>query len=131
MVEANWDYVRKFQKPNGQLPFAIWPDQNKLWFVHHVPGDPLRALSGPTYIQNAEVIFRFTQDRQWLLKQLPSVNLAADHLASLTTSDGAVKGAGYYVERSTRIEFDGVAQCHAADAFQSEPNHEDPHLPAT
>lgn len=121
VVKANWDYVRKFQKPNGQLPFAIWPGKSgsdKLWFSHHVPGDPLRALSAPTYIQNADVIFRFTQDRAWLLNQLPSVNLAANHLASLVTADGAVKGAGYYVERPTRIECDGVAQCHAVDAYR-------------
>jgi hypothetical protein len=53
VVKANWDYVRKFQKPDGQLPFAIWPGKSgdTLWFSHHVPGDPLRALSAPTYIQ--------------------------------------------------------------------------------
>ena len=72
----------------------------------------------PNYIQIAEVLFRFTQDRVWLLKQLPSANLAADHLATLITSEGGVKGAGYYVERPTRIEFDGVSQCHAVDAFR-------------
>jgi hypothetical protein len=36
----------------------------------------------------------------------------------LTSEQGAVKGAGYYVERPTRIESDGVAQCHAVDAFR-------------
>lgn len=121
VVKANWDYVKQFQQPDGQLPFAIWPGKSgrdKLWFSHHVPGDPLRALSAPTYIQNADVIFRFTQDRSWLRQQLPSVNLAADHLASLVTPEGAVGGAGYYVERPTRVEFDGVAQCHCADAFR-------------
>ena len=133
-VKANWDYVRRFQRANGQLPFAILPalagkvigpvsarakvDANGGLYVHHVPGDPLRALGDPTYIQNADVIFRRTQDRPWLEAQLPSVNLAADHLASLTTEEGAVKGAGYYVEHPTRIEFDGVAQCHAVDAFR-------------
>lgn len=135
VVKANWDYVRSFQKPDGQLPIAIIPssagkeigvpgvatsfvDRNGGLYQHWVPGDPLRALAGPTYIQNADAIFRCTQDRQWLLEQLPSVNLAAEFLASLTTADGAVKGAGYYVERPTRIEYDGVAQCHAVDAFR-------------
>ncbi|HVZ64560.1 MAG TPA: beta-L-arabinofuranosidase domain-containing protein [Lacunisphaera sp.] len=121
VVKANWNYVKQFQKPDGQLPFAIWPGKSghdKLWFKHHVPGDPLRALSAPTYIQNADVIFRFTQDRAWLHEQLPSINLAADHLAALVTPEGAVGGAGYYVERPTRVEFDGVAQCHAVDAFR-------------
>jgi len=131
VVKANWDYVRSFQRPNGQLPLAILPglagrtianntpvDPNGGLYKHWVPGDPLRALAGPTYVQNADVIFRWTQDRPWLASQLPSVNLAADYLATLTTPDGAVGGAGYYVERPTRIEHDGVAQCHAADAFQ-------------
>ncbi|MEW6236335.1 MAG: hypothetical protein AB1656_13190 [Candidatus Omnitrophota bacterium] len=134
VVKANWEYVKKFQKPNGQLPLAILPasagqrigpasawslvDANGGLYRHWAPGDPLRALAGPTYIQNADAIFRFTQDREWLEKQLPSINLAADYLASLTTDDGAVMGAGYYVERPTRVEYDGVAQCHAVDAFR-------------
>ncbi len=134
VVQANFDYVRGFQRPNGQLPLAILPssagqligptgsqarvDANGGLYAHWVPGDPLRALAGPTYIQNADVIYRYTLDRDWLRKQLPSVNLAADYLASLVTEDGAVGGAGYYVERPTRIEYDGVAQCHAADAFR-------------
>ena len=134
VVKANWDYVRKFQRPNGQLPLAILPhaagqrigppsaqsrlDGNGGLYRHWVPGDPLRALAGPTYIQNADVIYRYTQDRAWLVRQLPSVNLAADFLAGLTNRDGAVGGAGYYVERPLRAEFDGVAQCHAAEAFQ-------------
>ncbi len=134
VVKANWDYVRSFQRPNGQLPFAILPpyagkeigpegcrapvDANGGLYRHWVPADPLRALGYPTYIQNADVIFRRTQDRDWLVAQLPSINLAADFLASLTTEDGAVAGAGYYVERPTRVEYDGVAQCYAADAFR-------------
>lgn len=130
VAKANWAYVRSFQRPNGQLPLAILPgmagkllpnntpvDANGGLYKHWVPGDPLRALAGPTYIQNADAIFRHTQDRAWLRAQLPSVNLAADYLASLTTEAGAVAGAGYYVERPTRVEYDGVAQCHAADAF--------------
>ncbi len=131
-VLANWDYVRGFQRPNGQLPLAILPgaagttmgplavpvDANGGLYRHWVPGDPLRALAGPTYIQNADVIFRTTRDRDWLRGQMPSVNLAADYLAGLVTEGGAVAGAGYYVERPTRIEYDGVAQCHAADAFR-------------
>ena len=134
VVKANWNYVKQFQRTSGQLPLAILPasagqrigppsfqsqvDKNGGLYRHWVPCDPLQALASPTYIQNADVIFRCTQDRAWLLKQLPSVNRAADFLASLTTVDGAVKGAGYYIERPTRVEYDGVSQCHAADAFR-------------
>lgn len=133
-VKANWNYVRRFQRPNGQLPFAILPakagqmigkptalarvDDNGGLYTHWVPGDPLRALSASTFIQNADILFRRTQDRSWLEAQLASVNLAAEYLAALTTAEGAVGGAGYYVEMPTRIEFDGVTQCHAVDAFR-------------
>ena len=133
VVKANWDYVKTFQKPDGRLPLAILPaeagkmigpknvqtpvDPNGGLYRHWVPGDPLRALAGTTYIQNADVIFRYTQDRVWLRKELPSINLTADYLASLVSPEGGVSGAGYYVERPTRIEYDGVSACHAADAF--------------
>lgn len=133
VVKANWDYVKKYQKNNGELPIAIFPewkgkligpegyqakvDSNGGLYKHWVPGNPLRSLAGVTYIQNADIIFRFSQDQRWLKANLPSVNLSADQLASLVTPKGAVGGAGYYVERPVRIEYDGVAQCHVANAF--------------
>jgi hypothetical protein len=134
VVKANWNYVRSFQKPDGSLPIAILPnlagkqagdgdhlvtvDANGGLYTHWVPGNPLEALADPTYIQNADDIFRMTLDRKWLEAQLPSINLSGDHLASLVDGQGRVKGAGYYVERPVRIESDGVAQCHAVDAFR-------------
>lgn len=133
VVKANWDYVRSFQRPDGLLPLAIFPanasksadpgkrasdPNNGGLYRHWVPGNPLAALADPTYVQNADVIFRHTLDRSWLSAQIKSVDLAADHLASLVTDQGRVKGAGYYVERPTRIESDGVAQCYAIDAFR-------------
>lgn len=133
-VKANWDYVKSFQKPDGKLPLAILPaeagkmlgpknyqsevDINGGLYTHWVPKDPLRALAGTTYIQNADIIFRFTSDKKWLKEQLPSINLTADYLASLISAEGAVGGAGYYIERPTRVEFDGVSQGHAVDAFR-------------
>jgi hypothetical protein len=126
-VKANWNYVRSFQKPNGRLPLAILPGSRQVYgrpvesnggfYTHWVPGDPLRTLSSTTYIQNADIIFRLTQDQDWLRANLPSVNLAGEFLASLTTSEGLVKGGGYYLEMPSRLEFDGVAQCHTAEAF--------------
>ncbi|HCT70246.1 MAG TPA: hypothetical protein DF409_03510, partial [Bacteroidales bacterium] len=86
-------------------------------YQHWVAGNPLRALPYPSYIQNADMIFRFMQDKRWLSGQMPSINLAADYMAQLVNEQGLVSGAGYYVERPTRIEYDGVAQCHVADAF--------------
>jgi hypothetical protein len=133
-VKANWDYVRSFQRPDGALPIAVLPnlagkqagegdhltrvDTTGGLYSHWVPGNPLAALADPTYIQNADDIFQMTFDLKWLAAQLASVNLSADHLASLVDDRGAVRGAGYYVERPARIEYDGVAQCHAVDAFR-------------
>jgi hypothetical protein len=133
VVRANWDYVRSFQRQDGLLPIAIFPSMagkkigpdntqatiadNGALYVHWVPGNPLGALASPTYIQNADAIFRYTLDTAWLSTQIASINLAADYLASLTTKEGVVRGAGYYVERPTRFESDGVTQCHAVDAL--------------
>ncbi|MGA3245812.1 MAG: hypothetical protein ABSE41_14440 [Bacteroidota bacterium] len=134
VVKANWDYVRSFQRKDGLLPLAILPSlagkmvgpegtqspvaPNGGLYKHWVPGNPLEALASTTYIQNADVIYRHTLDQPWLLEQLSSINLAADYLDSLTTDQGAVRGAGYYVERPARIESDGVTQCHAVDALR-------------
>ena len=134
VVKSNWDYVRSFQRPNGHLPLAILPslagqpigsgdaqatvDANGGLYKHWVPGNPLAALASPTFIQNADVIYRHTLDRGWLEAQIDSVNRAADYLTTLTTPEGIVRGAGYYVERPTRIDSDGVAQCYAVDAFR-------------
>lgn len=134
VVKQNWDYVKKFQRSDGRLPLAIMPSlagqrigpaaspstvaANGGLYEHWVPGDPLAALASPTFIQNADVIFRRTSDRDWLAAQMGSVNLAADFLASLMTPEGMVRGGGYYVERPTRLEADGVTQCYAIDAFR-------------
>lgn len=133
-AKANWEYVRKFQREDGNLPLAILPSQpgksigpagytttvssNGGLYHHWVPGNPLAALASPTYIQNADVIFRRTMDLAWLRAQMDSVNLAADFLESLTTPEGAVQGGGYYVERPSRLDCDGVTQPHAIDAFR-------------
>lgn len=133
-VKLNWNYVKSFQRPDGQLPFAILPasagkpigppeggisvDPNGGLYTHWVPDNPLRALGYTTYIQNADVLYRITGDLAWLKENLPSVNLAADYLAGMTTPEGAVGGAGYYVERPTRVEYDGVTQGHAVDAYR-------------
>ena len=133
-VRQNFEYVRRFQRDDGLLPIAILPkdagktigpagytsivDPNGGLYRHWVPGNPLEALASPTYIQNADVIFRSTLDLSWLKDQIGSVNRAARYLSTLITPAGAVRGAGYYVERPTRIDCDGVTQPHAVDAFR-------------
>jgi hypothetical protein len=133
-VKQNFAYVKSFEKSNGLLPLAIFPDKAGQWigsmgyysqvdangglYTHWIPGNPLGATGSTTYIQNADAIYRYTHDNTWLTQNIASVNLTADYLASLTSSGGQVAGAGYYTERPTRIAYDGVTQGYAADAFQ-------------
>jgi hypothetical protein len=116
-VLANWEYVKRYQKPSGHLPIMI-DSKGEGLYVHWCPGDPLRALGAVTYAHNAYAIYTHTLDDVWLRANLQSVNLAMEYLASLVTPDGRVGGAGFYVEMPTRIEWDGVSQCYAVDALQ-------------
>lgn len=116
-VLANWEYVKRHQKPDGHLPIRIDAKGEGL-YVHWCPGDPLRALGPVTYAHNAYAIHAHMLDDVWLRCNLPSINLAMEYLASLVTPDGRVGGAGFYVEMPTRIEWDGVTQCYAVDALQ-------------
>jgi hypothetical protein len=133
-ARLNFDYVRRFQLEDGRLPLAILPESagkdigprgytsrvadNGGLYQHWVPGNPLDALASPTYLQNADVIYRRTLDREWLSAQIGSINRSAEYLAGLTGSDGAVGGSGYYIERPVRLGCDGVTQPHAVDAFR-------------
>jgi hypothetical protein len=115
-VRANWDYVKRWQKPDGHLPIMIDGKGSGL-YVHWAPGDPLRALGATTYAHNAFAIYTHTLDDGWLNANLESINLSASFLESLATPEGRVGGAGYYIEVPTRIEWDGVTQAYAVDAF--------------
>ena len=130
-VRLNWEYVRTFLREDGSLPLAILPasagqplangisvDANGGLYTHWVIGNPLAALAAPTFITNTHILFAYTQDRNWLAERIEAVNLTAGQLTSLTSEDGRVRGAGFYVERPTRIESDGVSQTHAINAFE-------------
>lgn len=114
---ANWEYVKRWQKPSGQLPIMI-DSAGKGLYVHWAPGDPLRALGATTLAHNAYALYTHTLDESWLAKNLECIHLSASYLETLVTPKGRVGGAGYYVEVPTRIEWDGVTQCYAVDAFR-------------
>jgi hypothetical protein len=130
-VRLNWEYVRTFLKEDGSLPLAILPvhagqpfgngvsvDPNGGLYTHWVIGNPLAALAAPTFITNTYILFAYTQDRHWLEERIEAVNRTAAQLTSLTTDEGRVRGAGFYVERPTRFDSDGVSQTHAINAFE-------------
>ena len=129
-VLASWEYVKKFQREDGLLPFAIIPDiagktieifgypmtatAGGAAFTHWAPGNPLRTLANVTFLQLADAIFAQTADRDWLAEQIPYLRRAAEWLQGQITKDGLMHGGGFYVERPTRLEFDGVNQCYSS-----------------
>lgn len=133
-VLASWEYVKLFQQENGLLPFAILPnlagrsrtvpsgyelraEETGAVFVHWVPGNPLRTLANVTFLLLADAIFEQTADTDWLVVQRPWLCRAAKWLRGEITQEGLMHGAGFYLERPTRIEFDGVNQCYSAHAL--------------
>jgi len=52
----------------------------------------------------------------WRRRSIPSIGRGLP--GSADCEDGSVRGGGYYVERPSRLECDGVTQPHAADAFR-------------
>jgi len=132
-VLASWDFVKKHQREDGLVPFGIFPgmkgktydfggypltgDANGALFKHWVPGNPLRTLANVTFLILADAIFAQTGDRDWLKAQAPWLQKAADWLQTQITPEGLMHGGGFYLERPTRLEFDGVNQCYSAHAF--------------
>lgn len=132
-VLASWEYVKGFQREDGLVPFAIIPDSagrtvescgypmtvnpDGSLFQHWVPGNPLRTLANVTFLLLADAIFAQTTDHEWLATQTPSLLLAADWLHTQINEDGLMHGGGFYIERPTRLEFDGVNQCYSSHAF--------------
>ncbi|MEI6519561.1 MAG: hypothetical protein WCO98_05930, partial [bacterium] len=130
-VLASWEYVKNFQREDGLIPFTIIPSlagkttmiddkyplsasANGAIFTHWVPGNPLRTLANVTFLLLADAIFAHTADIEWLKFQMPWLRRAADWLRIQITPDGLMPGGGYYLERPTRLEFDGVNQCYSA-----------------
>lgn len=133
-VLASWEYVKGFQRDDGLVPFAILPDsagtttmvsgryplvvgEHGAVFEHWVPGNPLRTLANVTFLVLADAIWSQTGDRAWLQAQAPHLRKAVEWLLTQITPDSMMHGGGFYVERPTRLEFDGINQCYSAHAL--------------
>lgn len=134
-VLASWEYVKGFQRGDGLIPFAILPDlagetilaygrypltasANGAIFEHWVPGNPLRTLANVTALILAERIYAMAGGKDWLSRQADMLRRATNWLLEQVTEDGLVRGGGFYVERPTRLEYDGVNQCYTIHALQ-------------
>jgi hypothetical protein len=133
-VYASWNHVKKFQREDGLLPFAIIPslagktstwvdghtlsaDVNGAVFKNWVPCNPLRTLANVTAILLADAIYQKTGNKKWLEEQRSMLSLAASWLLGQVTEEGLVHGAGFYIERPERFEYDGVNQCYTMHAL--------------
>lgn len=139
-VLASWDYVKSFLRADGLIPFAINPglagqtvycelpqskekfplviEPNGGIYRHWFPGNPLFALANTTFLQMADVIFRHTGDRAWLAAQMPALRPVADWLMRQVNAEGLIRGGAFYLERPSRLDHDGVAQCYVAHALR-------------
>ncbi len=133
-VLASWNYVKSFQRADGLIPFAILPnlagttsmiserypltvDARGAVFTHWVPGNPLRTLANVTFLLLADAIWSQVGDLAWLQGQALHLRKAAEWLRAQITGDGLIHGGGFYLERPSRLEFDGVNQCYSAFAL--------------
>lgn len=139
-VLASWDYVKSFLRDDGLIPFAINPDQagTTVWvdlptyqqkfplviepnggiYKHWFPGNPLFALANTTVIQMADAIHRHTGDDAWLAAQRPYLRAVTDWLLKQLPASGLIPGGGFYLERPSRLDHDGVTQCYVAHSLR-------------
>ncbi|MBP6508512.1 MAG: hypothetical protein KA257_13190, partial [Opitutaceae bacterium] len=139
-VLASWDYVKSFLRADGLIPFAINPSQagTTAWielatyqqkfplviepnggiYKHWFPGNPLFVLANTTFLQMADVIYRHTGDDAWLAAQRSVLRPATDWLIQQVSPEGLVPGGGFYLERPSRLDYDGVTQCYVAHALR-------------
>lgn len=140
-VLASWDYVKSFLRADGLIPFAINPDQagTTVWvelptykekfpltiepnggiYKHWFPGNPLFALANTTVIQMADAIHRHTGDDAWLAAQRPYLHAVTTWLTQQIPASGLIPGGGFYLERPSRLDHDGVTQCYVAHSLRT------------
>ncbi len=122
------------QTMGGKYPLTV--ARNGAVFEHWVPGNPLRTLANVTTILLMERIYSLVNDfcplpdkrqksftsrvggTEWLAQQAEMLHRSTTWLIGQVSANGMVSGGGFYVERPTRPEYDGVNQCYTAHALQ-------------
>ncbi len=95
-------------------PQGIWPEATSGDSVVYYP---LRIVATIDYIILGDMIFRYSQDRQWLKANLPAMRRARDFLVGWIDDEGLLLSHSYDLDQVYR-EIDGVAQASAYFAFQ-------------
>ncbi|MBO9605350.1 MAG: hypothetical protein J7639_05335 [Paenibacillaceae bacterium] len=105
---------REGQEPYSNLTPRPWIGL----FEHWVPNNPLGVLAPVTYLLTAHEIVSFTNDANWLLDKIGSLDKAGTYILSRRCENGLIDGAGFYTEMHARHKWDGVTQCYAIHAFR-------------
>jgi hypothetical protein len=78
---------------------------------------PLRLTANIDLVLLGDLIYRFSQDREWLVANLPAMRRAAAFLEGWIDDEGLLHGDSYDLDQVYR-EIDGVAQASAYLAFR-------------
>jgi hypothetical protein len=95
-------------------PQGTWPETNS---DQSIVFYPLRLTATIDYLLLGDLIFRYSQDRDWLKSQLPRMRRAATFIAGWTDPDGLLHSDSYDLDQVYR-EIDGVAQASAILALR-------------
>ncbi len=95
-------------------PQGIWPETTVDGSVVFYP---LRTVATIDYLLLGDVVFRFSQDKPWLTKALPTMRRAAAFLEGWIDDEGLLHSDSYDLDQVYR-EIDGVAQASAYLAFR-------------
>lgn len=94
-------------------PQGIWPEATAEDTVVYYP---LKLVATIDYLLLGDLIFRYSQDRQWLNENLPAMRKARDYLAGWMDQEGLLLSYSYDLDQVYR-EIDGVAQAAVCLAF--------------
>jgi len=123
LVLRAWELTsEQYQMPDGGVqpstmkdnPQGTWPETNSdqsLVFY------PLRLTATIDYLLLGDLIFRYSQDRDWLRVQLPRLRRARDFIGGWVDPDGLLHSDSYDLDQVYR-EIDGVAQASAILALR-------------
>lgn len=123
LVLQAWDLTSKhYSLPDGSIqsstmknnPQGTWPEATanaKVVFY------PLRTVATIDFLLLGDMIFRFSQDREWLVMNLPKMRKAAHFLRGWIDPNGVLHSDSYDLDQAYR-QHDGVAQASALLAFR-------------
>jgi len=124
-TRVSFDYACEYEDEAGNLGYACVAANSPAARAGIKAGDRLGAAEGRRLFSQTDfrgALHRGPRDTGsidvvWLRDQAESLRRTIAYLESIIDARGLVAGAGYYLERPTRIEFDGVAQCYTASAM--------------